>query len=67
MGKVFYLNMSEQARVYLGAQGNPNDRAFVDLKLSSYMNAQLSKWIMKAAITKDITFHCARHTFALLN
>lgn len=58
--------MSEQARVYLGAQGNPNDRAFVDLKLSSYMNAQLSKWIMKAAITKDITFHCARHTFALL-
>lgn len=30
------------------------------------MNVGLSKWIMKAAITKDITFHCARHTFALL-
>jgi hypothetical protein len=30
------------------------------------MNVELSKWIMRAGITKDITFHCARHTFAVL-
>jgi site-specific recombinase XerD len=30
------------------------------------MNVELSKWIMKAKITKSITFHCARHTFAVL-
>jgi site-specific recombinase XerD len=30
------------------------------------MNVELSKWIMKAVNTKEITFHCARHTFALL-
>lgn len=30
------------------------------------MNVELTKWMMKAGITKDITFHCARHTFAVL-
>lgn len=61
-----YLDMSEQARSYLGEQGNPNEKVFIGLKYSSYMNVELSKWIMKAGITKNITFHCARHTFAVL-
>mgnify|MGYP001208081138 CR=1 FL=1 len=61
-----YLDMSEQARVYLGEKGNPDERVFTGLKYSSYMNVELSKWMMRAGITKDITFHCARHTFAVL-
>lgn len=61
-----YLDISEQARNYLGEQGNPDARVFMGLKYSSYMNVELSKWMMKAGITKDITFHCARHTFAVL-
>lgn len=61
-----YLDMSEQARGYLGEQGNPNERVFTGLRYSSYMNVELSKWIMRAGIKKDITFHCARHTFAVL-
>jgi integrase len=61
-----YLDISEQARSYLGEQGYPEERVFTGLKYSSYMNVELSKWIMKAGITKDITFHCARHTFAVL-
>jgi site-specific recombinase XerD len=61
-----YLDMSEQARGYLGEQGNPDERVFTGLKYSSYMNVELSKWMMRAGITKDITFHCARHTFAVL-
>ena len=61
-----YLDMSEQARGYLGEQGNQNEKVFVGLKYSSYMNVELSKWMMRASITKDITFHCARHTFAVL-
>lgn len=56
-----YLDISEQARGYLGEQGNPDDRVFTGLKYSSYMNVELSKWVMRAGITKDITFHCARH------
>lgn len=61
-----YLDISEQARGYLGEVGNPDERVFIGLKYSSYMNVELSKWMMRSGITKDITFHCARHTFAVL-
>ncbi|MFN6357642.1 MAG: site-specific integrase [Bacteroidota bacterium] len=61
-----YLDISEQARGYLGEQGHPDDRVFMGLKYSSYMNVELSKWMMKAGVSKTITFHCARHTFAVL-
>ena len=61
-----YLDLSEQARGYLGEAGNPEDRVFTGLKYSSYVNVELTKWMMRAGITKNITFHCARHTFAVL-
>ncbi len=35
-------------------------------KNSTYTNKQLSKWLKEAGITKKITFHCFRHTFATL-
>ena len=61
-----YLDLSEQARGYLGEEGNPDDRVFTGLKYSSYVNVELTKWMMRAGVTKNITFHCARHTFAVL-
>jgi len=61
-----YLDISEQAKGYLGEAGNPNEKVFTGLKYSSYMNVELSKWMVRAKITKDITFHCGRHTFAVL-
>ena len=61
-----YLDLSEQARGYLGEAGNPEDRVFTGLKYSSYVNVELTKWMMRAGVTKNITFHCARHTFAVL-
>ncbi len=61
-----YLDISGQAKNYIGTQGNPFDRVFIGLKYSSYANVELTKWMLKAGITKDITFHCARHTFAVL-
>ena len=61
-----YLDISEQARGYLGEQSNADDKVFTGLRYSSYMNVELTKWVMRAGITKDITFHCARHTFAVL-
>ena len=49
--------------------GEPEERelrVFKGLKYSAYHNAEITKWCMRAGITKDITFHCARHTFAVL-
>ena len=61
-----YLPMTEQAFSLLSERGAPDERVFIGLKYSDYMNVELAKWVMKAGITKDITFHCARHTNATL-
>ena len=61
-----YLDISEQARGYLGEKGSPDDRVFTGLKYSMYINVALLQWMLKAGITKHITFHSGRHTFAVL-
>lgn len=61
-----YLDISNQARDYMGQQGNPDERVFVGLKYSGWHNIELQRWIMRAGITKNVTFHCGRHTFAVL-
>ena len=61
-----YLDISEQALSYLGEKGGDEDKPFEGLKYSSYFNVALTQWMLKAGITKNITFHCARHTHATL-
>ncbi len=61
-----YLDISQQAKEYIGEYGNPDERVFKGLKYSGWHNIELQRWIMKAGITKNITFHCGRHTFAVL-
>ena len=63
---VEYLYISKQARELLGKRLSPNDRVFIGLRYSSYMNVELQRWVSFAGITKSITFHCARHTNAVL-
>jgi len=60
------LPISEQAYNLLGESGDPTVRVFEGLKYSAYHNKHLFQWIGAAGITKDITFHCFRHTFATL-
>ena len=61
-----YLDISEQALSYLGKKGKDEDKPFQGLRSSSYFNVSLIQWMLKAGITKHITFHCARHTHATL-
>jgi len=61
-----YLDISEQAREYLGSEGMPQEKVFTNLKYSVLVNNELLKWVQAAGIKKKITFHCARHTFATL-
>lgn len=60
------LPISEQARNFLGEKEERSERVFKGLKYSAWHNLRLAQWVMRAGITKNITFHCARHTYATL-
>lgn len=60
------LPIPEQAYNLLGERKDPKDKVFEGLVYSAHMNLQLSRWVMKAGIQKQITFHCFRHTYATL-
>jgi integrase len=60
------LPISEQAFKLLGERKDPNEQVFKGLIYSAYLNVHLKQWILSAGITKNITFHCFRHTFATL-
>lgn len=60
------LPITEQAMELLGERTAPDDRVFIGLKYSAWNNLRLQQWVMKAGISKTITFHCARHTYATL-
>mgnify|MGYP003646176704 FL=1 len=65
------LPISEQAYSFTQGTQNPKDmeqskQVFEGLKYASYHTKHLFQWIGSAGITKNITFHCFRHTFATL-
>lgn len=60
------LPISKQAFELLGERKDPQEIVFKGLKYSAWHNLRLQQWMMKAGITKSITFHCARHTYATL-
>jgi len=60
------LPINEDALKLLGDRTKQEERVFTGLKYSAWHNFRLLQWAMKAGITKTITFHCARHTYATL-
>lgn len=60
------LPISDQARDLLGEIGKASEKVFESLKYSAWYNLKLQQWVMKAGISKTISFHCARHTYATL-
>jgi len=60
------MPISNQAFTLLGEPKDPTVQMFQGLEYSAYRNKQLYKWLGAAGITKDITFHCFRHTYATL-
>lgn len=63
---VEYMPISDQAYKICGERRRPENLVFEGLKNPSWINRPLKKWIEAAGITKHITFHCFRHTFATL-
>lgn len=62
------LPISAQAFEILGSADDKVDHEsiFSNLDYSAWNNKKLKSWILKAGIKKNITFHCARHTYATL-
>lgn len=61
-----YHDISHQAIKLLPVTvGSPKDFVFDGLTLNTYYNGQLQDWINNAGIEKKVTFHCARHSFAV--
>ena len=63
---VEYMPISEQAYQLCGEPGKPEQLIFEDLPDPSWISAPLKRWIKSAGITRNITFHCFRHTYATL-
>lgn len=55
------------AKKYLGERQNDSDKVFSSLPqdASSKFNIKLREWILRAGISKHITFHCAKDSFAM--
>lgn len=63
---VEYMPISKQAIQLCGEVGFPTDLVFKNLTNPAWISRPLKKWIESAGITKKITFHNFRHTFATL-
>ena len=63
---VEYMPISEQAYQLCGEPGKPEQLVFEDLPDPSWISSPLKRWIKSAGITRNITFHCFRHTYATL-
>lgn len=60
------LPITNQARELLGAKGEPDEKVFIGLRYSAYVNVALQRWMQKSGVDRYITFHCGRHTHATL-
>ena len=65
-GGLEYLDISAQASELLGERGKPNENVFTDIHSPSCTNEAIKRWVLRAGINKEITFHCSRHTFAVM-
>lgn len=62
-----YLDISPQAAALIDTpRGKSTDHVFGDIRYPGDTNQAIKLWCLRAGIDKNITFHCGRHTFAVL-
>lgn len=65
-GGLEYLDISPEAVRYLGERGKDEELVFKGFHYSARLLLELRLWATGCGITKPITFHSGRHTFAVL-
>jgi integrase len=63
---VMYLPISQYALALCGERKKDDIPVFSKLPDSKLVSTTIAAWVKSAGITKHITFHCFRHTFATL-
>lgn len=64
---MLYLDISDEARSYLGKRGSASDTDKIfHWYYSDKVNMALREWAERSGVNKHITYHSSRHTFALL-
>lgn len=61
-----YLDISDQARKMMGERKSGSEKVFPKFHCTNATNKTLRNWIKQCGIDKYISFHCARHTFAVM-
>ena len=61
-----YLDITAEAAELMGVRGKPEENVFTDIHSPTCTNNTIKLWVARAGINKEITFHCARHTFATM-
>lgn len=62
-----YLDINKQAADLMGERGKPEEAVFSGyLPTMDCTNKAIQTWVLRAGIDKKITFHCGRHTFAVM-
>ena len=65
--KTLYLPLSKEALRWMPERGDAKDTDKVfSLPSQCYLNVVLRTWAANSGLTKHVTFHTARHTFATL-
>ena len=60
-----YLDISAQASSLMGERGKPDSPVFPLMSWHA-VRLHLKAWVKKAKISKHVTFHASRHTFAVM-
>ena len=63
---VEYMPISDQAYQLCEERGDSDRLIFEGLQDPSWISRPIARWVEVAGITKHITFHCFRHTYATL-
>lgn len=64
--KMVYIPLSKQAMKWMPERGDKSGEDYVFDSVPQSYNDYISAWAKEAGITKHITHHCGRHTFATM-